>query len=194
MKMKSIALLFGLLAASCVQSKTKNEWKTRNIYQLLTDRFAKSSGDHTPCADLHDYCGGDHAGITKNLQYIKDLGFNAIWISPVINNSPGGYHGYWGANWEEINSHFGNEDALKAMVETAHSMDIWVMVDVVANHVAPRVALSSIYPMSETQHYHPECYITDSSNQYEIENCRLYDLPDLNQQDPFVRSYLKHWI
>lgn len=35
------------------------------------------------------------------------MGFDAIWISPVVANIEGGYHGYWASNWEEINSNFG---------------------------------------------------------------------------------------
>ena len=86
---------------------------------------------------MHNYCGGDFKGVEDQLQYIKDLGFDAIWISPVVDNSDGGYHGYWARNWDKINSHFGDENALKALVTKAHSMGLWVMVDVVANHVAP---------------------------------------------------------
>lgn len=65
------------------------------------------------------------------------MGFDAIWISPPIDNLDPGYHGYWARNWEEMNSHFGSKNDLKNMVQAAHQKGIWVMVDVVANHVAP---------------------------------------------------------
>lgn len=65
------------------------------------------------------------------------MGFDAIWISPVIDNSPNGYHGYWARNWNAINNFFGSADELKELVAAAHTKGIWVMVDVVANHVAP---------------------------------------------------------
>ena len=114
----------------------------------MTDRFYRSNGDTSLC-DLHNYCGGDFAGVVKKLQYIKDLGFDAIWISPVVDNIDGGYHGYWAANWEKINSHFGDTNSLKQLVDTAHSMGIWVMVDVVANHVGPvEHDYSRIYPFN----------------------------------------------
>ena len=129
------------------------------------------------------------------MQYIKDLGFDAIWISPVVDNSENGFHGYWAANWEKINYHFGDEAALKRLVSTAHSMGIWVMVDVVANHVAPvGNDFSKIYPFNKAEHYHSNCDINDWNNQYQVENCRLAGLPDLKQEDSFVRSYLKTWI
>jgi alpha-amylase len=63
------------------------------------------------------------------------LGFDAIWISPVIDNYNGGYHGYWARNMYDVNHNFGSADDLKAFVNACHQRDIWVMVDVVANHV-----------------------------------------------------------
>ena len=145
--------------------------------------------------DLHNYCGGNFDGITKQLQYVKDLGFDAIWISPVVDNTPGGYHGYWARNWEKINSNFGDEAALKRLVDTAHSMGIWVMVDVVANHVGPvEHDYSSLYPFNRPEHYHADCDINDWGNQWQVENCRLARLPDLDQGNSYVRQYLKDWI
>lgn len=55
------------------------------------------------------------------------------------------------------------------------------MVDVVANHVGPVGSdFSQIYPLNQAAHYHSDCQINDWSNQQEVENCRLADLPDLN--------------
>jgi alpha-amylase len=65
------------------------------------------------------------------------MGFDAIWISPVVDNLGDGYHGYWAKNWEKINSNFGSEQDLKDLVKAAHAKGISVMVDVVANHSAP---------------------------------------------------------
>lgn len=116
---------------------------------------------------MSKYCGGDFSGIVQKLQYIKDLGFDAIWISPVVDNLENGFHGYWFRNWEKINSQFGDEASLKNLVDIAHSMDIWVMVDVVANHVAPiGQDYSQIYPFNRAEHYHPECPISDWNNQW----------------------------
>lgn len=67
------------------------------------------------------------------------MGFDAIWISPVVDNYEKGYHGYWARNIYKINSRFGSRDDLKKLVQACHSRDIWVMVDVVANHVYPSI-------------------------------------------------------
>lgn len=69
------------------------------------------------------------------------------------------------------------------------------MVDVVANHVAPvGNDYSSMYPFNKAEHYHSNCDINDWNNQWQVENCRLAGLPDLKQEDSYVRSYLKNWI
>lgn len=63
------------------------------------------------------------------------MGFDAIWISPVVDNYPRGYHGYWARHIFEINSYFGSANDLKALTKACHDKGIWVMVDVVANHM-----------------------------------------------------------
>lgn len=88
------------------------------------------------------------------------MGFDAIWISPVVDNFGNGYHGYWAANWEKRNDHFGSDDDLKALVNAAHAKGMYVMVDVVANHVAPiGMDFSKIYPLNQASHYHNACQI-----------------------------------
>jgi len=95
--MKSLisAALAGLAAA-----KTTEEWKKRSVYQLLTDRFGRSDGLTTQCADLSKYCGGTFNGIRDHLDYIQGMGFDAIWISPIPHNAEPDYHGYGALNWE----------------------------------------------------------------------------------------------
>lgn len=63
------------------------------------------------------------------------MGFDAIWITPVVDNYDGGYHGYWARNMYGTNSNFGSSDDLKRLVNVCHERNIWVMVDIVANHV-----------------------------------------------------------
>jgi alpha-amylase len=188
-KILSIALLSALLGLS--KAGDTAAWKKRAVYQVITDRFWKSNGERSNC-DLSRqpyYCGGDFDGLKQKLQYIKDLGFDAIWISPVVDNTENGFHGYWARDWNKINDHFGGADALKRLVDTAHSMDIWVMVDVVANHVGPvGNDFSQISPFNQPQHYHPNCDINDWGNQWQVENCRLAGLPDLKQEDGWVRQ------
>jgi len=197
MKQSLASLLFItlLIAAS---AHTAQEWKTRTIYQILTDRFARTNGDSTPCRDFSNYCGGTFQGIVNNLDYIKGMGFNAIWISPIVANNPGGYHGYWASNLFEINENFGTKDELKALVKACHDRDIWVMVDVVANHMGPKTRndFSDKVPFNDPSHYHTniDCSNIDPNNQDQMESCWLAQLPDLNQDVDYVRTQLLQWI
>jgi hypothetical protein len=88
-----VAAVLALLVTPALAASVE-QWKGRQIYQLLTDRFARTDGSTQPCADLRQYCGGSFQGITDHLDYIAELGFDAIWISPVPQNQPGAYHGY----------------------------------------------------------------------------------------------------
>jgi alpha-amylase len=61
-------------------------WKSRSIYFVLTDRIARSNIDTGggSCGDLGNYCGGTFKGLESKLDYIRNLGFDAIWITPVV--------------------------------------------------------------------------------------------------------------
>lgn len=189
-------LLISLFGA--VFSHVASEWASRTIFQVLTDRFARPDGDTSGCGNLGDYCGGGWAGITNNLGYIQNMGFDAIWISPVIANTPGGYHGYWAQDFFSLNSNFGSQQDFINLVSALHSRGMWIMLDVVANHVGPAVNenLSNaniINPFNSSSDYHPYCAI-DFNNQYSTENCWLANLPDLNQTVPYVNQQLLYWV
>lgn len=73
------------------------------------------------------------------------------------------------------------------------------MVDIVLNHVGPiGTDYSSMYPFNRPEHYHNYCVIQDQDfnggNQYNVEHCRLAGLPDLNQENSYVREYLLKWV
>ena len=185
---------FSAMMLAAVQAGDTAAWKQRNVYQVLTDRFARGDGSTNSCGNLSGYCGGDYQGMIRELDYIQGMGFDAIWISPIIDNLDGGYHGYWARDWNAVNANFGSEDDLKALVNAAHEKDIWVMVDVVANHVAPiGDDFSQINPYNSSDHYHGDCDIQWGDRNSEM-NCRLAGLPDLNQDNQWVRQQLKDWV
>jgi hypothetical protein len=104
------------------------EWRSRSIYQLLTDRFARPDGSTTATCDTAagKYCGGTWTGIIDRLDYIQGMGFDAVWISPVTKNIEGdtaygeAYHGYWQQDLYDVNSHYGSKDDLKALSQALH--------------------------------------------------------------------------
>ena len=171
------------------------EWKKRAIYQLMTDRFA-TSREEKPCnVSLNNYCGGDHKGIKEHLNYIKEMGFDAIWISPIVENAEGSYHAYHTVNFYGINENFGTEQDIHDLIEECHKNDIYVMLDVVANHVAlVGNDFRNIKPFNSPEHYHEPCAITDWANYEMVENCRLADLPDLKHENNYVSDELLRWI
>ncbi len=83
---------------------------------------------------------------------------------------------------------------MKRLIDEVHKRGMYIMVDVVPNHVAPVEDLSQIYPFNKSEYFHKKCPIEDWSDTYELEQCWLHRLPDLNQDHPFVRSYLLNWI
>ncbi|XP_067949039.1 uncharacterized protein [Watersipora subatra] len=199
----ALAVLCCLQALQRAEGKNAQEWKGRVIYQLLTDRFNNPNSNNY-CRG-GGYCGGTFQGVIAKLDYLHGLGVNAIWISPVIEQTDGGYHGYWAKNINAINSHFGSSDDLKQLVQKCHEKDIWVMVDVVANHMGyppgcpgcshnQDLDFSSLSPFNSADHYHSYCQIQDWGNSQQVEYCRLADLPDLNQDNQWVREQLKNWI
>jgi alpha-amylase len=144
---------------------------------------------------LTKYCGGTWAGIEAQLDYIAGMGFDAIWISPIPTNLGNDYHGYAFLNLYEVNPHFGTEAELKSLIATAHAKNIWIMLDVVGNHVAPvDLDFSQITPFNQSAYYHDKCQIEDWSNQEQVEMCRLANLPDLDQSNSYVRSTLLSWV
>eukprot|EP00042_Codosiga_hollandica_P008824 m.20279 g.20279 ORF g.20279 m.20279 type:complete len:487 (+) comp31882_c0_seq1:94-1554(+) len=175
------------------------EWKYRSIYQLLTDRFAQpvAGGGTGVCENLSDYCGGTFQGVINQLDYIVGLGFNAIWISPMVLNTPQGYHGYWAQDIYSVNPNFGSEQDLQNLVQACHAKGIWVMLDVVANHMGNQDNIndfSAFVPFNDSSHYHPYCQIQDWTNQQQVEFCRLANLPDLMQENSYVADTLTAWI
>ena len=191
--MKAFTLIIGLLLASSISCKTKEEWKSRSIYQILTDRFARTAD--TGSCNLSQYCGGNYKGLINHLDYIQGMGFDAIWVSPIIENTEGSYHGYHFTNLYKLNEHFGTEDDFVQLVTECHKRDIWVMVDVVANHCGPiGTDFAKITPFNSAEHYHDWCDINNWGNQWEVENCRLCGLPDLKQENNLVTEKLVEWI
>ncbi|KAL8659980.1 MAG: hypothetical protein Q9226_000143 [Calogaya cf. arnoldii] len=188
------------------------DWRGRSIYQIITDRFSPSNST-MPCdVAKQQYCGGTWQGIINRLDYIQNIGFTAIWISPVTaqieeNTAEGeAYHGYWQQNIYALNPHFGTIGDLQALATALHARNMSLMVDVVVNHFGwagdgNNVNYSKMYPFDDRKYYHPYCKITDEdylSNQTAVEQCWLGDdvvsLPDIDTSSTFVRQTYDQWI
>lgn len=121
------------------------EWREEFIYFLMVDRFhdsherqcakfeIKHSGFGTD-EQLEKQCGGTLRGITDNLEYIKNLGCTAIWLSPVFKNNPEAYHGYAIENYFEIDARFGTKEDFEGLIDRAHDYDMRIFLDIVLHH------------------------------------------------------------
>lgn len=148
------------LPASLSQLPTQSSLASQRIYFVLPDRYANGStandqgGLSGPRSrtgydptDPAYYHGGDLAGLTANLQRIKDLGFTALWVTPVLKQDPvenGGaaYHGYWGLDFTTVDPHLGTDQDFANLVAKAHGLGLKVYLDVVVNHTADIVQLT----------------------------------------------------
>lgn len=170
-------------------------WDGANIYFLLTDRFNNGNPNNdtnfdrtNPTGKLRGFMGGDIQGITQKINdgYFTDLGINAIWFTPVVEQIHGdtdettgntyGYHGYWTKDWTAIDPNFGTKKELGNLVKTAHENGIRVLMDVVLNHTGPVTDKDAVWP-KEWVITDPTCEFTTYEN---TTNCTLVDnLPDI---------------
>ncbi|CRG83126.1 alpha-amylase, putative [Talaromyces islandicus] len=210
-----LSTLVGTTAAAVlsgvVNAATPDEWRSQSIYFLLTDRFARADNSTTATCDTDDrlYCGGSWQGIINQLDYIQNMGFTAIWISPVTEQLPqntsdgSSYHGYWQQDIYSLNDHFGTADDLNNLASALHDRGMYLMVDVVANHMGyagnpTDVDYSVFNPFNSQDYFHSYCAITDYDNQTMVEECWMGDdtvcLPDLDTESSDVQNIWYNWI
>jgi glycosidase len=140
---------------------------TQRIYFVMPDRYANGNPANDAAglagprsvtgfdpADTGYYHGGDLAGLTgdctgpRGLARIRDLGFTSIWITPpyrqkYVQADSAGYHGYWAVDFTSVDPHLGSDREFGAFVECAHRLGLKVILDVVVNHTADVIQLSS---------------------------------------------------
>ena len=164
------------------------DFKTEMIYFAMIDRFSngnskndlggykdvRTSSGYDPY-DTAFYHGGDIQGLSDKLEYIKSLGFTALWITPVFRNIPVGvdgksaaYHGYAIAGFDQIDSHLGTMAEFKAFVAKAHLLGLKVVLDIVTNHTADVISYKENYD-----------YLYLSEKPYKTSNGKVFDIVKL---------------
>lgn len=186
------------------------------IYFTVTDRFFDGDAGNNDAYGVGDYNtgkkggssyhGGDFAGLNQKLDYLKDLGVNTIWITPIVENitkdqhdnetdtATYGYHGYWASDFTKLNKHLGTEEQFKALLEAAHSKGMKIMVDVVLNHAGYETEgyFNNILRDADGK---PISMIRDDSNTIggDDKYDSLSDLPDFVTENKAVTDQLVAW-
>jgi alpha-amylase len=126
-----VSRIFFIFAAKIkYDKKMKNWFDNIRIYHLLIDRF--NGGWQVPPKSENLFCGGNLQGVIDKLDYIKDLGFNAIMLSPIFKSA--NYHGYHTLNFEDVDPHLGTWEDYQRLLDKAHGMGMKIICDFVPNH------------------------------------------------------------
>ena len=183
------------------------------IYLIMPDRFADGdpSNDRPPgSTGVYDrsnpmaYHGGDLRGVREHLDYLHDLGVNAIWLTPVWKNTDSDYHGYHVVDFYAVDEHMGTMAEYQSLVADAHKLGMKVLMDYVANHTGPKHMWAKDPPTATWLHGTPAHHL-DASYSFNglvdphaspreyratIDGWFAGKLPDLNPDDPQLGLYL----
>lgn len=185
------------------------------VYLIMPDRFANGN----PANDsINGYLegvkrsnpngrhGGDIDGITKNLDYLKKMGFSTLWLTPVYANNQKAYsyHGYSITDFYQVDARFGGNEAYRKLINDAHSKGMKIVKDMVFNHIGTGHAWVNAWP--DNNWVNRQGLPFDRTN-YRIsaihdpyrakaDSSKMLDgwfdvtMPDLNQKHPLLATYL----
>lgn len=142
-----------LILTLAEQGQTPWQWQGANLYFVMTDRFANGREDGAygrlqddAMQNIGTFHGGDLQGVIDRLDYLQELGIDAIWLTPLYEQVHGyvnghedkfpfyAYHGYWPRDFTKVDASFGDEETLHQLIELAHEKGMRVIMDVIMNH------------------------------------------------------------
>ncbi len=184
------------------------------IYLITPDRFVNGDPSNDNVEGMKERAdrqnpdgrhGGDIQGIMDRLDYIKDMGFNAVWLNPLLeNNMPEySYHGYSTTDYYRIDARFGSNEQYRLLAETAQDKGIGLIMDMIANHCGSEHWWMTDLPTSDwinfegrfvqTNHQKStvqDPYVSDTDRRRFVDGWFVETMPDLNQRNPLVANYL----
>ena len=150
----------------------RNDFRDESIYFVITTRFYDGDpSNNAQCwdagaANSGDPCWrGDFKGLIDKLDYIKALGFTAVWVTPIVENASGlDYHGYHASNFSRVDHRYESGDTtFQTLVDEAHARGMKVLLDVVLNHTG-----------NFGEEHLCKLFTRDrNANQYKINECML---------------------
>jgi glycosidase len=182
------------------------------MYLITPDRFANGN----PNNDVLDNVainrtqpnarhGGDIQGIEQHLDYLTDLGFNTIWLNPVLENKmPGGsYHGYAITDFYKVDPRYGSNEEYRSFIEKSHSKQMKVVMDMIFNHCGSAHWWMKDLPTKDwinnndkfvqTNHYKwtlMDGHAPQSEKDVLVNGWFARSMPDLNQRNRHLARYL----
>ena len=177
----------------------KTWWKESVVYQIYPRSFCDSNGDGI----------GDLKGIQSKLDYLKELGINVIWMSPVYK-SPNDDNGYDISDYQDIMTEFGTMEDFDELLAAAHERGIRIVMDLVVNHTSDehpwfiesrsskenpkrdyyiwRDAVDGHEPNNWGSAFSGSAWEWDEKTQMYYLHCFSKKQPDLNWENPKVRD------
>ncbi|HHP7242937.1 MAG TPA: glycoside hydrolase family 13 protein [Cyclobacteriaceae bacterium] len=184
------------------------------MYLITPDRFANGDPENDNIPGMPEQMdrtnkwgrhGGDLRGIINNLDYLKDMGFTAIWLNPVLeNNQPEySYHGYSTTDYYKVDPRFGSNEEYQELVSSANEKGIKIIMDMIMNHCGSEHWWMSDLPSNEwinnptdffmTSHRRTtlrDPYASTYDERHFTDGWFVPTMPDLNQRNPLVADYL----
>lgn len=186
------------------------------IYLLMPDRFANGNPENDSIPGMMEGVnrqnpdarhGGDIEGVSDHLDYIKDLGMTAVWLTPTFENDQtpeyGAYHGYAATDLYKVDRRFGSNEEFKAFVKKCHDMDLKVIMDMIHNHIGDQHWWLKDMPTSDWFHdfekygttsFRGEVQSDPYASEYDkdklIKGWFVPELADVNQKNPILAYYL----
>lgn len=174
------------------------------FYQIFVDRFARanfSKDDSYINMAWEDkpspisFAGGDLLGIVDKLDYLKDLGVNAIYLTPIFRSNSN--HKYDILDYFRIDPHFGDEEDFRKLVENLHARDMKLVLDAVFNHMSKdNPIFQDVLAKQKGSDYFDWFYINEDKT-YET-FAKVTAMPKINTSNEKVQKYLidvgKYWI
>ena len=142
----TLTLMLALLAGQQVWAAfvgPRNDFRDESIYFVMTTRFYDGDpSNNAQCwdganANHGDPCWrGDFKGLIEKLDYIKALGFTAVWVTPIVENASGlDYHGYHARNFSRVDHRYESGDTtFQTLIDEAHARGMKIILDIVLNH------------------------------------------------------------
>lgn len=162
-----------------------SNWK---IYHIMVDRFYNPEKELPIGCEVNDFLGGNLEGVMQKLSYIKELGFNAVMLTPVLKSEA--YHGYHTASYKEIDEHFGTWEVFHKLVEEVHSMGMAVICDCVLNHCHYKNPVFQNAASGNIKLIRDWFYFKNGKSKEYTSYLNLPDLPKFNLENADAANYM----